>query len=875
MADHTAIAFEQVQREELSRPGPGAGLAFSGGGIRSATFCLGVLQALALKGKLRSFDYLSTVSGGGYIGGWFSAWLHRKGIDKVEAELKKSAATGQPEPAEVQWLRRYSNYLTPRVGVLSADALTVVATWLRNVFLNALILVSLVGAVHFGLVAMLSVMDFLMHHPKFNGYLSLGLASMGLAAIVLNLTLAYRRVAPGEGAVQRQKWVLILSAVPLLSAAVTGGVWLLAQKFEPGQWVDFLPIALIAIVIALGVGSLGTLRSLGLSVSKLVAYMVSAGVALSVGVALCMLLIALWPYYPVDLAQSGAAFSANLVAPILTYGPSSMLLIFGICICLWIGLVGRQFSEDSREWWSRLGGWIIFLALCWMAITLLTFYVPAWIAAAHDLGSGWVNAMAGSVWLASIPVVLKLLGSNERGPQSNAKLKRLLLNLALSLFAIGIFVLIAAGTGSLINVLSGMNYPETASTRADYEDAFLKSLDSFSDLTLPFAPWLSPALAGASLGAAIALVLAWRVDINRFSLHNMYKNRLIRCYLGASNAQRKAQPFTGFDHQDDLPLMDLVTTAKGEPQRPFHIVNTALNLVQGAELAWQERKAASFVLTPKYCGFQLHPSQGNSRLSQQPSELPAFRPTAQYASQDPSGEDLGMTLGMAMATSGAAASPNQGYHSQPSLAVLMTFLNIRLGRWSPNPARGAWRQSSPTLGLSYLLAELSGNSNEARDFVYLSDGGHFENMAVYELVRRKCSVIVAVDCGADPTRAFEDLGNMIRKCRIDFGCEIEIDLSAMFAQGEAGLSQKSFAVGVIHYNKNDPQAPKGKLIYLKPTLKKERTESVDLLNYKSGDDSFPQQATADQWFDESQFESYRKLGFDIGCECLDELGDLL
>ena len=101
-----------------------AGLAFSGGGIRSATFNLGVLQGLARMGLLPMFDYLSTVSGGGYIGSWFSAWIKReRSLDKVAGELRRQQVSGANyrEPDPIAFLRKYSNYLTPKVGMLTED----------------------------------------------------------------------------------------------------------------------------------------------------------------------------------------------------------------------------------------------------------------------------------------------------------------------------------------------------------------------------------------------------------------------------------------------------------------------------------------------------------------------------------------------------------------------------------------------------------------------------------------------------------------------------------------------------------------------------------------------------------------------------------
>ncbi|PYK44740.1 MAG: hypothetical protein DME53_07455, partial [Verrucomicrobia bacterium] len=125
------------------------GLAFSGGGIRSATFNLGVLQSLARLNLLSKFDYLSTVSGGGYIGSWLMAWVNRKGMKDVERNLTPARVNqpGRKEPPEIHFLRRFSNYLTPKLGWLGADTWTVIAIYLRNLILNLTILSTAFGVV--------------------------------------------------------------------------------------------------------------------------------------------------------------------------------------------------------------------------------------------------------------------------------------------------------------------------------------------------------------------------------------------------------------------------------------------------------------------------------------------------------------------------------------------------------------------------------------------------------------------------------------------------------------------------------------------------------------------------------------------------------
>src|SRR5580698_1358693 len=143
-ATDEARLFEQVHKQDA----PLAALCLSGGGIRSATFGLGVIQGLAERGVLGTFDYLSTVSGGGYIGGWLTAWKQRKGgIDNVIPHLRRDApavSAGELDP--IQHLREYNNYLSPKLGLFSADTWTLIATVTRNMFLNWLVFVPLLLA---------------------------------------------------------------------------------------------------------------------------------------------------------------------------------------------------------------------------------------------------------------------------------------------------------------------------------------------------------------------------------------------------------------------------------------------------------------------------------------------------------------------------------------------------------------------------------------------------------------------------------------------------------------------------------------------------------------------------------------------------------
>ena len=200
------------------------------------------------------------------------------------------------------------------------------------------------------------------------------------------------------------------------------------------------------------------------------------------------------------------------------------------------------------------------------------------------------------------------------------------------------------------------------------------------------------------------------------------------------------------------------------PVRPLHLVNAALNLTQGDNLAWQERKAASFSFTPMYCGYEIQDPDGRV--------ISGYQHTNDYVRN----EGKWISLGLPISVSGAAASPNEGYHSSAATAFLMTVFNVRLGWWLQNPRYAQrWQRPGPRFSLFLLLQELAGMTDDESHYVYLSDGGHFENLGVYELVRRRCRYIIACDAGCDPKYGFEDLGNVIRKCQIDLGIGIDID----------------------------------------------------------------------------------------------------
>jgi hypothetical protein len=382
-------------------------------------------------------------------------------------------------------------------------------------------------------------------------------------------------------------------------------------------------------------------------------------------------------------------------------------------------------------------------------------------------------------------------------------------------------------------------------------------------------------------------------------MHLLYRNRLARCYLGASHQsekhERNPNPFTGFDRDDDILLADFAQDAPDEEKYvgPYPVLNATLNVTHGKRLAWQERKAESFVFTPSYCGYDVKPDwQPRLKGKKKPLEDAGYRPTWEYLYSEEERCPGGPYVGTAMGISGAAFSPNMGYHSNSALAFLMTVFNLRLGWWAGNPRHQGgrwtgnphyklswrttvppWKRRGPGLGILYLLLELFGSTDDERGYVYLSDGGHFENLGIYELVRRRCKVILACDASEDREYKFEALGNAIRKCRDDFGVDIDINVDNLRAKSKSGQSgdddirksNQHCAVGIISYDKVWAGAKPGILICIKASLTGD--EPTDVLEYKNSHTDFPHDSTADQWFSESQFESYRELGQHVIEQC--------
>ncbi len=953
-AEEAKFVVGQARKLEL------AGLAFSGGGIRSATFNLGVLQGLAQYNKVRAFDYLSTVSGGGYIGNWLEAWIKRsapeqdkkhpagphirEGIDAVEEQLRPTR-TARPrsvemqewadqkshtEPPPIRFLRDFSNYLTPRLGAFGADTWTVIAIYLRNLFLNQSVLILfsftllllpyiavwLTHAVPLfftgpwltNLWPMSSVCPWLAPTAVFlllTGALSIGAGN--LKGLIDCAQPNYCIQQPREGPVPGkkypwllpydQRWVLLTIVAPVFLALwiLVAWLWPHAGNWDAPQntyWWPLGGMVLLGLPLCIVSAITVSLQWEGVPYVKMLSWFF-ASLAAGAVAGFLMLAASRQAFTPMRSWPGADWHMLSLAFPLT-------VLIFLAACTLKVGLMGRSFYDPYREWWARVAGWILILAIFWMAGFSVAIYAPLgllWLR-------GWVKAAGLAAWAGStLAGVLGGKNAKTVGDDPQSMTSRLL-SFTPYVFIVGLLSLLSLSLELILARLylarDGMqaawnSFLAESPTVEKVAGWVLKVNGNIASGTLtvngtataPASPSTgSPAYVHAHftllhqatngwlilaclLVFGVCVWLSYRVDLNEFSMNLMYRNRLVRCYLGATHERRSENPFSGLDCRDDLFLSSLRSSQCYSG--PLPILNSTLNLVNSRELAWQERKAESFPMTPFRCGFDTWIEQANLERDylREKDEAHiskyAYRMTEQYAYKDG-----GFFVGTAMSISGAAASPNMGYHTSPSLAILMTFFNVRLGFWAGNPRNNdTWFLPGPTVGLNQLISELLGLTNDNAKYVYLSDGGHFENLGIYELVKRRCKFIIACDAGADPNYSFDDLGNAIRKCRQDIGVEIEIGTSPLVPKSSGAsegknnsdakkLTSQHFVFGTIHYDMADPEGAKGILLYIKASLTGE--EPSDVLNYQTANPTFPHQSTTDQWFSESQFESYRRLG---------------
>jgi hypothetical protein len=959
------------------------GLCFSGGGIRSATFNLGILQGLAKLNLLGAFDYLSTVSGGGYIHQFLAAWLYNRNcllndgaeerpaapaqsataaasplpaLQEIQNQLNpipqgavgaRNPMTEQPEP--IRWLRRFSNYLTPHKGLFSTDTWVMVSIWLRNTFLNQLTLVSLLGTIlliphlihgmsGFGVLHRL-YKGSPWHTVAFAGYLwpSVLILVLGVAAcwlVISALQIAQQgRIDPRKppcsggshpGEVRDPadrsgpgRWIWLLGLLTCIAAIASPAVYQASfvagndmrlniqhsshvamddQNYKPGadkqltRVGDFLPDSARRMELSDKALPLSSRISSWFNRFSYPKWSDTRDPAVLVEIMFLLFTFAFclsaglesleinagfgWVWCVVGSVVGAAGTWAGLYAtrlgifllcfwkpkevPLiaLVFAPVCVLSAFFLALVLGAGVVGRRTDDSLREAMARLRAMGFLLSFLWIGISGSSLLGPL---ICHSLIGTSREQLHWKQWASLLTWAGGTLGgvlagnsdrSSGKGDKSGVVMS-IFVKIGPPIFILGLLLLLSSALQTILDAVGG--------------------------------DWTWGLVFTALAFLATTLLFGFRLDINDFSMHAFYRDRLARCYAGASYPHRRANRFTGFAQSDgQIRVADLLPekfqegdsagiyqqsaiASQNPPIKPYPgplpIFCTTVNLTFGQDLAWQERKGASFAFTPLYSGYSpgwtsdYGVVRGNTRHSYN-----GFVSTRKFACEG------GIAMHTAVAISGAAVSPEMGYHSDPAMAFLLTMFNVRLGWWIKNPRVGSsiqlFNSPSPQFPLWNLFNELLGRATDMSHYVYLTDGGHFDNMGLYELVRRRCRRILICDAEQDCSNVFEGIGSAIRKCRVDFGVEIELDLGDLDpglvadAVPRRPAAPVHFVLGKIRYPEDDQG---GTVVYIKSRVTGD--EPGDILNYNRQHPGFPNETTLNQWFTESQFESYRRLGY--------------
>lgn len=746
------------EEEQAEDPQNLIGLALSGGGIRSATFSLGVMQALAHRGLLRRIDYLSTVSGGGYIGSALS-WLlsDKASTDFPRPEAKEELGrqgfetapefgpdrdnfpfgTDDPAPGEartasdaqqrmLKYLRQHGDYLAPGAGISILSLLGVI---LRGVVLNLLVWIPIFVLFFLGVL-----------------WVSGGLAG-------------------GEQ-----------NHPPILVSAISK----LAPVIGCSAPADIVMTPPSAEVVCPQLKTKGVIAEIQQRLPELYFFELLILVGLTI---LVLLLVATVLYSILTKFRRGA-------------------------------------SDSSRERWYALRRAAETMFTVLLPLVLISLFVGTLpIVSAYLQGLlAATGPLAMLVGLVAIVQNFIRSSSGDSGAPAGV-----VVSVGSVLFLYGVFLV---SYQLAFNVFPSPSLP--------------------TEVFQPTHMWFLGGL--VALPAATGLL----VNLNYISIHRFYRDRLMETFMpdiGDALLNRTGAAQSA----DDATLTEIANPTA--PKTPYHIVNTNLVLVDSEVDVYKDRGGDSFVLSPLYCG----------------SNATGWCKTAQFM-------DGEMTLATAVAISGAAANPDAGVGGagltrNVFLSLVMSLLNLKLGYWAihPDPQRRPFHCPNHFSPGAYAFGNVLGTgglgSNENNGFLQLSDGGHFENTGVYELVRRRAKLIIVCDGSADAEFSFSDFQTTVRRIEDDFGAQVKVAEEAspdeLMPQKQhhgryprnTEFAKQGHMLGTITYADNS----KGILIYLKTTLTID--VSFKVKGYAAQNPEFPDQSTADQFFDEVQFEAYRELGY--------------
>ena len=824
---------ESRSAESNRLPEDTVGLALSGGWIRSATFALGVLQALAAHRRLREIDFLSTVSGGGFTGSFLGRLFTRDSVrasknpaGRVERIIKDSHS------APLWWLRTQANYI---FATGTEDARLNLAVFWRNIFSLHLV----VGALLFTLFGFLAWLP-LIAGPVVSRY----------GSIRLWETLAPFFSRPQFRGLELSAWwwlpvlVLGIAVIP-----ATLGYWLAPNVGSYRRYPVFSLMAWLVLVAG---------AAAALHAPHVFGY---AGGAL-----LVLLLSWIWQ----EVARWGAIKDSSTIAAAQKVGSivrNRLSLALGEALVLF----------------AALFGWVVL-------DTLAVRFTQGSVAKA----SAAILVALGPLLPVLRGIGMKALQQISTGGKKGFSLATLANSLGIPLAVFLLFVLDVLAhrlfvqypaTGiwlvlliAVFSVVLGraFDFLNLSSLRATYAARLTRTFLGASNEARIYG---SPTNEGRDVSQANP-----NDDVPHDQYHpeeqggplhliNVCVNQTVDIASEREIRERKGLPMCVTPHGVSVGLRYFArwTTPDALPR-------------------WQERRR----WRDGYDADDDRPAT-EKRLTALRALPVSSNPNAFHVLQSTKSESAeveSLTLGAWTSVSGAAFSTGIGRGTKLSLSLFMGLVNVRLGYWwdsgileSERPSRyppSLWRRIKrfPTKlfgAQSMLLAEWRGRfRGPSQWFWYLSDGGHFEVTGLYELLRRRVRFMILADGGEDPNYQWGDLSRLIQQAREDFGAEIEwfdpatnspplpswapdwIDPAKLGTLGSIkreGPSHAAFAR--VTY----PGEQESWILLLKPSLSPDLTE--DILNYAAINPTFPNDPTFDQVFDDIQWESYRALGQQI------------
>lgn len=344
-----------------------------------------------------------------------------------------------------------------------------------------------------------------------------------------------------------------------------------------------------------------------------------------------------------------------------------------------------------------------------------------------------------------------------------------------------------------------------------------------------------PVLAVLGAFAFFGLWSLFGVNLNMLSPHRYYRARLSECYLAVPDKEKTLV----------TALKKRLSTLGESKASPYHLINAFVNLPASQNRELRGRGGDFFLFSRDHCG----------------SPATGYVSTERLETADPR-----LDLMTAVAISAAAGSSNMGWRTEGPFAqfrFLLAVLNVRLGYWIPNYQKATFENKggnkvpgkipSGFVASPYLLRESTGNIDETLNHLNVSDGGHIENLGVYELLRRKCRFIISADGGAVLDVTGGDLQRLERYAFIDLGIRMQYDLRDL-KPDERGVCRAPAILVKITYS----DGSEGWMIYLRPSIT--GNESNYVLDHWKLTPGFPYESIADQIFEEEQFEGYRSLG---------------